>query len=89
MRYSPVALHCSHPSGRFFLLSADWVLSFWLGFGIDLYRGGRRIGLNDENVMPVSALANRYEVIPLMDQCEGYMKVSRQLPVVTDIARLL
>ena len=41
----------------------------------DVY-DGRRIGLNDENVMPVSALANRYEVMPLMDQCEGYMKVS-------------
>lgn len=49
---------------------------FLAGVGTDLYGGGRRIGLNDENVMPVSALANRYEVIPLMDQCEGYMKVS-------------
>ncbi|CAN0228987.1 unnamed protein product [Scytosiphon promiscuus] len=37
-----------------------------------LYSG--RIGLNDQNVMPVSALANRYEVLPLMAQCEGYMK---------------
>eukprot|EP00904_Undaria_pinnatifida_P001888 jgi/Undpi1/116/HiC_scaffold_1.g00116.m1 len=33
-----------------------------------------RIGLNDDNVMPVSALANRYEILPLMNQCEGYMK---------------
>ncbi|CAM9246458.1 unnamed protein product [Ectocarpus fasciculatus] len=37
-----------------------------------LYSG--RIGFNDQNVMPVSALANRYEVLPLMAQCEGYMK---------------
>ena len=35
-----------------------------------------RIGLTDENVVPVSALANRYEVLPLMDKCEGYMKVT-------------
>lgn len=36
----------------------------------------RRIGLTDRNVVPVSALANRYEVLPLMAQCEGYMKVT-------------
>lgn len=39
--------------------------------------GKRRVALNDENVMPVSALANRYEIVPLMNQCEGYMKVCR------------
>lgn len=38
-------------------------------------RRSRRIGLTDQNVVPVSALANRYEVLPLMSQCEGYMKV--------------
>ncbi|CAM9635930.1 unnamed protein product [Pylaiella littoralis] len=38
------------------------------------YLYGGRIGLNDKNVMPVSALANRYEVLPLVAQCEGFMK---------------
>lgn len=35
----------------------------------------RRLGVNDESVMPVSALANRYEILPLVAQCEGYIKV--------------
>lgn len=41
-----------------------------------MFTRSRRIGLTDQNVVPVSALANRYEVLPLMAQCEGYMKVT-------------
>lgn len=41
-----------------------------------IFTPARRIGLNDKNVMPVSALANRYEVLPLVAQCEGFMKVT-------------
>ena len=56
------------------LLISGLVLCDAMRFRAVLY-GGRRIGLNDDNVMPVSALANRYEILPLMNQCEGYMKV--------------
>lgn len=59
-----------------------FVSSYLLTLRIDanmFHMWSRRIDLDDQNVMPVSALANRYEVLPLVAQCEGYMKVTPQI----------
>lgn len=75
--FSPNRLPLSPVALVFFVSSS--VSNLWIHVKISSHTLGRRIGLNDQNVMPVSALANRYEVLPLVAQCESFMKVTRQL----------